>query len=173
MNGKFLRGEIYEIDLGSANGSVQGGMRPCVIIQNPIGNRHAPTLTIAPVTTKFKDLPVHVDIMARESSQVLLEQITTVPKSSVNPLDYVCTVTKEDMKKINKAIQLQLWLGYELYEDDINEIAESILELKRINLRHSSEVINKSIKKFQEELSKVEVGYLRSILGSKFSYIIS
>jgi len=88
------RGEIYRLDFGIPQGSVQGGVRPGLIIQsdalvmqNDIGNRTSPTTIVAAVTSKRKKhYPFHVEITKEESglpedSTVLLEQIQTVPQS--------------------------------------------------------------------------------------------
>ena len=37
------RGDIYYADLRPVVGSEQGGVRPVLIIQNDVGNRHSPT----------------------------------------------------------------------------------------------------------------------------------
>ena len=37
------RGDIYYADLRPVVGSEQGGVRPVLIIQNDIGNKHSPT----------------------------------------------------------------------------------------------------------------------------------
>ena len=37
------RGDIYYADLSPVVGSEQGGIRPVLIIQNNVGNRHSPT----------------------------------------------------------------------------------------------------------------------------------
>ena len=37
------RGEVFYADLSPVVGSEQGGIRPVLIIQNEIGNRHSPT----------------------------------------------------------------------------------------------------------------------------------
>ena len=41
------RGDIYYADLRPVIGSEQGGVRPVLIIQNDIGNRHSPTVICA------------------------------------------------------------------------------------------------------------------------------
>ena len=38
------RGDVYYADLRPVVGSEQGGIRPVVIVQNDIGNRHSPTI---------------------------------------------------------------------------------------------------------------------------------
>ena len=37
------RGDIFYADLRPVVGSEQGGIRPVLIIQNDVGNRHSPT----------------------------------------------------------------------------------------------------------------------------------
>ena len=41
------RGEIYYADLSPVVGSEQGGIRPVLIVQNDIGNKHSPTVIAA------------------------------------------------------------------------------------------------------------------------------
>ena len=37
------RGDIFYADLDPVVGSEQGGVRPVLVVQNNIGNRHSPT----------------------------------------------------------------------------------------------------------------------------------
>ena len=83
---QVLRGEIYYADLSPSYGSEQGGLRPVLIIQNDVGNRHAPTTIIAPLTSRLtkKPLPTHVEFTTtylKDTSVALLEQIRTIDKS--------------------------------------------------------------------------------------------
>jgi len=48
------RGDIYYADLRPVVGSEQGGVRPVLIIQNDIGNRHSPTVICAAITSRMK-----------------------------------------------------------------------------------------------------------------------
>ena len=45
------RGEVFYADLSPVVGSEQGGIRPVLIIQNEIGNRHSPTVIAAAITS--------------------------------------------------------------------------------------------------------------------------
>ena len=47
------RGDVYYADLRPVIGSEQGGIRPVLIIQNDIGNRHSPTVICAAITSKM------------------------------------------------------------------------------------------------------------------------
>ena len=46
------RGDIYYAELNPVIGSEQGGTRPVLIISNDIGNKHSPTVIIAPITSR-------------------------------------------------------------------------------------------------------------------------
>ena len=58
------RGDIYYADLRPVIGSEQGGVRPVLVIQNDIGNKHSPTVICAAITSKMNKakLPTHVGI---------------------------------------------------------------------------------------------------------------
>ena len=58
------RGDIYYADLSPVVGSEQGGIRPVLIIQNDVGNRHSPTVICAAITSRMNKakLPTHVEL---------------------------------------------------------------------------------------------------------------
>ena len=65
-----------------------GGIRPVVIIQNDMGNKHSPTVIAAAITSQMgkNKLPTHIEIGPQNSdlkaeSIVLTEQIRTIDKS--------------------------------------------------------------------------------------------
>ena len=53
-NWVYRRGDLYLANLGVLVGSKQGGVRPVVVLQNDVGNYYAPTITIAPLTSKIE-----------------------------------------------------------------------------------------------------------------------
>ena len=61
--GNLRRGDIYYADLRPVVGSEQGGVRPVLIIQNDVGNRHSPTVICAAITSKMNKakLPTHIE----------------------------------------------------------------------------------------------------------------
>lgn len=114
MDMVIKRGDLVYLNCDPIIGSEQGGPRPAVVIQNDIGNKHAPTVIIAPVTSKNKktNLPTHVKLTSKfleRNSMVLLEQIKTVDKSRID--SYVGTLTDEEMKQIEKALRISLGIG--------------------------------------------------------------
>ena len=81
------RGEVFYADLSPVVGSEQGGVRPVLIVQNDVGNRHSPTVIAAAITSKQDktNLPTHIGIKAgtgglTRDSVVLLEQVRTLDK---------------------------------------------------------------------------------------------
>ena len=58
------RGDIYYADLSPVVGSEQGGIRPVLIIQNDVGNRHSPTVICAAITSRMNKakLPTHKEL---------------------------------------------------------------------------------------------------------------
>jgi len=116
-NWAYRRGDIYYADLNPVCGSEQGGMRPVVVIQNNTGNKHAPTLIVAMVTTKStkkENLPTHYLIKDNEAfsepSVILLEQIRTIDKKRIK--SYLGKTTKKEMLGIDKALLRSLSLNY-------------------------------------------------------------
>ena len=62
------RGDVYYADLRPVVGSEQGGIRPVLVIQNDVGNRHSPTVIVAAITSQINKskLPTHVELSARQ-----------------------------------------------------------------------------------------------------------
>lgn len=57
------RGDIFYADLNPVVGSEQGGIRPVLVVQNNVGNRHSPTIVVLPLSTAKKHyLPTHIHI---------------------------------------------------------------------------------------------------------------
>ena len=112
----FRRGEIYFADLDPHYGSEQGGKRPVIVIQNNTGNKFAPTVIVASVTSKVSkkpNQPTHVLIEKYPAfsrpSVVLLEQIFTIDKERIQRL--LGQTTPDEMYQINEALMNSLDLN--------------------------------------------------------------
>lgn len=112
----FRRGEIYFADLDPHYGSEQGGKRPVIVIQNNTGNKFAPTVIVAAVTSKVSkkpNQPTHVLIEQNPAfsrpSVVLLEQIFTIDKERIQRL--LGQTTPDEMYQINEALMNSLDLN--------------------------------------------------------------
>ena len=110
------RGDIYYADLSPVVGSEQGGIRPVLIIQNDIGNKHSPTVICAAITSQMNKakLPTHVELDSSryalvKDSVVLLEQLRTIDKKRLR--DKVCHLDREILQKVERALLISLDLN--------------------------------------------------------------
>lgn len=113
---KIKRGEIYLANLEPIIGSEQGGIRPVLIIQNNIGNKHSGTTIVAPITTKrvLNYLPIHIYLSADQTgllktSCVLLEQLRVLDKSRLT--EYIGRVNDFTMQDIDRALKISVGLN--------------------------------------------------------------
>ena len=103
------RGDIYYADLSPVVGSEQGGVRPVLIVQNDVGNRHSPTVIAAAITSQTGKarLPTHIELAAQSyglsrDSVVLLEQIRTIDKKRLK--ERIGRLDDVYMNKVNDAM---------------------------------------------------------------------
>ena len=109
------RGDIYYADLRPVVGTAQGGVRPLLLIQNHVGNRHSPTVICAAITSRMNKakLPTHVELnrgscdMIRDSV-ILLEQVRTIDKQRLK--EKICHIDGELLQKVNEALMISLEL---------------------------------------------------------------
>ena len=107
------RGEVFYADLSPVVGSEQGGIRPVLIVQNDIGNKHSPTVIAAAITSRQDKnrLPTHIGIRADKcglsrDSVVLLEQIRTLDKHRLR--ERAGQITPADQKRVDQALDVSL-----------------------------------------------------------------
>ena len=117
---RYRRGDLYLADLGKADGSKQCGIRPVVLLQNDKANYHAPTVTIAPLTTrtgKKAKQPTHYLLKKAKGlaapSMVLAEQMITLDKKHI--IRYLGKVSPAQMQGIDEAVKVHL--GYYISDD--------------------------------------------------------
>ena len=109
------RGDVYYADLRPVVGSEQGGIRPVLIIQNDIGNKHSPTVICAAITSKMNKakLPTHVELEATachmvKESVILREQLRTIDKRRLKYKG--CHLDASILEKIDSALKISLEL---------------------------------------------------------------
>ena len=70
---QIRRGDIYYADLNPVIGSEQGDIRPVLVVQNNVGNKHSPTVVVVPLTSSKKAfLPTHVKVSRMGVSVLIL-----------------------------------------------------------------------------------------------------
>ena len=91
-----------------------GGIRPVVIIQNDMGNKHSPTVIAAAITSQMgkNKLPTHIEIGPENSqlkteSIVLTEQIRTIDKSRLKE-----KIGHKDDENVMNKIKNSLWVSF-------------------------------------------------------------
>ena len=112
---QIKRGEIFLANLEPIKGSEQGGVRPVLVIQNDISNKHSPVTIIAAITSKIyeKEFPTNVFISKRDSglnkdSTIMLNQIRTI--DNIRLIKRIGPVDNLIMKKVDKALKISLSL---------------------------------------------------------------
>ncbi|MBZ5594917.1 MAG: type II toxin-antitoxin system PemK/MazF family toxin [Acidobacteriia bacterium] len=116
MPGKCVRGSVIEVNLDPSLGHEQAKTRPCVVIQNDIGNKYSPTTIVAVITGAEnikKAFPVNVPIPDGEGgltkeSVVLCGQIRTVDEVRLGKI--YGQLSPSTMKKIDAALRISLHL---------------------------------------------------------------
>ena len=107
------RGDMYYADLSPVVGSEQGGIRPVLIIQNDVGNKHSPTVICAAITSRMNKakLPTHIEIDSKsceivKESVILLEQLRTIDKKRLR--EKVCHLDQNVIQKVDQALCISL-----------------------------------------------------------------
>ena len=110
------RGDIYYADLRPVVGSEQGGVRPVLVIQNDVGNKHSPTVICAAITSKMNKakLPTHVELDTKRcdmirDSVILLEQLRTIDKQRLR--ERICHIDEELQQEVDRALMVSLDLA--------------------------------------------------------------
>lgn len=116
MDTNVKRGDIYFADLSPVVGSEQGGIRPVLIVQNNVGNKHSPTVIAAAITSQINKarLPTHIELSARsfgltKDSVILLEQIRTIDKKRL--LERMGKLDEGVMNRVDEALAVSFGLG--------------------------------------------------------------
>ena len=112
---RIKRGDIVLVNLEPVLGSEQGKTRPCLVLQNDIGNATSPTTIVAAITSVTeKEYPFTVFLPEGEAnlpkdSTVLLNQLRTV---SINDriIKKIGTVPASRMIRVNQAVKISLAL---------------------------------------------------------------
>lgn len=109
------RGDLVLANLEPTHGSEQGGIRPCLIIQNDISNKYSPVTIIAAITSKVfeKQFPTNVflpkqDSKLEKNSTILLNQIRTIDKARI--IKRISSLDNFFMNKVDLAVKISLAL---------------------------------------------------------------
>lgn len=107
------RGDIVIVELDPTRGHEIRKTRPCVVVQNDVGNRNSHTTVVAPATTTHRGYPFEVLVTADESdfnddSSVRLDQIRSV---DIERIQFIAgQLSASTMREVNSALKLELAL---------------------------------------------------------------
>ena len=115
---EIRRGDIVIVDLHPTKGSEQRGTnRPCVVIQNDVGNQYSPTTLVAPFTTQYDPDDVYPFEVEVSSSNTALDRDSVADLSQIRAVDIekrvqknIGAVPEEKMPHIDSAIKESLGL---------------------------------------------------------------
>lgn len=122
MSLSLKRGDLIEVDLDPTEGSEINKTRPCVVVQNDVGNVHNNCTIICPVTgyKDNKNHPTEVviepsDILTNfgedglsKKSRILADQIRVVSRTRV--IAKLGTVSPNKMTEVDDALKISLAL---------------------------------------------------------------
>ena len=116
MVGRPYRGLIVEVSLDPVVGHEQGRSRPCVVVQNDVGNRFASTTIVVPLTDAShikKPSPIYVHVKkgdggTTKDSYVLCDQVRTVDQRRFRRA--YGTLSPEAMSRVDAALLVSLGL---------------------------------------------------------------
>lgn len=113
---RVRRGDVVIVELDPTRGSEQRRTRPCLVVQNDVGNENAPATVVVPFTTSFGDelYPFEVLVEAdecplRESSVAVCSQIRTVSIDH-RVQENVGSIPDERMAEVDTALEYSLGL---------------------------------------------------------------
>jgi mRNA interferase MazF len=122
------RGEIYWVAFDPVKGSEQGGLRPALVVQNDVGNRHSPTTVVAAITRTLPPRPFPFVVVLEPEESGLVErsavncaQVATIQQSGersrLRPpprgtqVEPVGRLGAESMRRVDAALRYNLALG--------------------------------------------------------------
>jgi mRNA interferase MazF len=152
---EIVRGQIWRADLSQFNvPGVQGGKRPVIIVQNDIGNKYSPVVSVISGTTRFKkDMKTHITLDEKcgleEPTVFMAEQPQTISKQSL--MFYIGNVPKDMMNDLDKAISIQMGL-HKFDENYVLELIDDIMTVDRLFAANLGleEDYRKKVRRFKE-----------------------
>lgn len=173
---KVKRGQVYRCNFGCGVGSEMQKERPAVIIQNNAANDNSSNTIVVPITHNTSPLPCMANITPKIDTdgniildgQVNVSNIMCVSKARLG--DYVCTLSKSNMKLIDSTIaktiglmkhytdlhkRLDDKLDYiERLKDERNSAQDELTEIRKVLGISEGDTIINIIENMKKSLDK-------------------
>lgn len=134
---KIKRGQVYRCYLGENIGNEESKERPCVILQNDVGNIHSPNTIVAPITNTAGvpriTLPIATQYDGVEvllTGNILLGNIVTVSKARLG--DLVSTIPSHEMEEVDRKLMTSVGL-FAKFKDLSDRLEKDKKFITRIN----------------------------------------
>ena len=117
MPDKVHRGDVIEINLDPTVGSEANKGRPCVVIQNDVGNKYSPVIIVAVITGAEnvpKRYPVDIPVQRGEGGLVKDSVVQCSQIRSVDEARILATLGKLEpstMRQVDVALRISLGLN--------------------------------------------------------------
>lgn len=154
---KYQRGDICYYDFGRQKSSVQGGIRPCVIVGNNYQNDSSSICVVVPITTaRKKQLPTHITLLPTSNEKnkvegiILCEQLMTVNQSELRSTKLSLDPTI--LAKMNHALSIELDLAFH-HQEDKQDFLEAITYMKDTIVNQRKQLLQ--FKKIMEEVDQI------------------
>lgn len=111
---KPLRGDIWSIDLNPTRGHEQAGKRPGLVLsENTFNLGQAGLVVVLPITSRHKGIPLHVEVLPKESglrvrSFIKCEDIRSVSK--LRFLSRLGAVDESILRRVEENVKILLGL---------------------------------------------------------------
>lgn len=161
------RGQVYNCYFGIGIGNEIQKLRPCIVLQNNIGNLKSGNVVVAPITHTYKDIPSIVKINAQYNNDksILLDGYANVSNilcvSKARLENYITTISVEEMKRIDIgiAISLDLMRHYAKLKNNLEDKLNYIEKIK-----HERNIAQDQIDELLQISSKTDFEELKNFL---------
>lgn len=151
------RGEVYWCSFGYGIGSEIQKKRPAVIIQNDVGNERLANIIVVPIThgQASRSFAIPIEEKKGDDGNIILDgnastaNISCFSKARLG--DYICSLSSNEMKEIDKAIARSLGIMH-YYEDLNSKLNDKIEFINRLKMQRNE--AQDLIKEFVEQTSK-------------------
>ncbi len=165
------RKEIWLANLGiKESSSIQGNIRPVLVVSNEMCNKYSTVLTVLPITSKQKNkLPTHIEVGVKYG----LKQTSTIMAEQIMPIDKERFIKKigecddEIMKKVEIAINIQNGI---VNVDYINQL---IKEIKEVDMLLDKYEIPYVVLKNKREMLLKELQDYCELFNTDFAKLLS
>jgi mRNA interferase MazF len=109
---RYRRGEIWWVNLDQTVGNETAKKRPCIILQNDVGNARSATTMVAPLLKGLKNYPFVVNVEATaengldENREIHLEQMRVVDNRRID--SKLGTLDDKYWSQIERAVYIVL-----------------------------------------------------------------